>query len=793
MGAFLRETAKFLIAGILFSLAVSQIAPAMAQSSGVPTILPPVPRAGTTPLPAPTPAAPRVNGNAAIVSEVAVEGTQRIEPDTVRSYMSLKQGEPFDDRKVNDSLKSLFATGLFADVTIRRQGDAIIVQVVENPIINRIAFEGNDELEDGTLQAEVQLRPRIVFTRKRVQGDVKRLLELYRRSGYFAAKIEPKVIQLPQNRVDLVFEIEEGEETSVNRIIFVGNRFFSDDALRSIIQTKEDRWYRFFSSADTYDPDKLTFDRELLRRHYLENGFADFRVVSAVAELTAEQESFFVTFTVEEGERYKFGKIDTTSRIKEIEDASLAPLVKIKPDSWYSASKVDDAVLALTSFAGDKGFAFVEARPVVNRKRETRTIDITFELQEGPKVFVERIDINGNVRTLDKVVRREFRLVEGDAFNAAKLRRSRQRIQNLGYFGKVEINNLPGSDADKTVIQVDLEEQSTGELSLGIGFSTTEGGLLNAGITERNFLGRGQDLRADFTLSQRTQNFDVGFTEPYFLDKDVSAGIDLFRTERDNTDESSFTSKRFGFGLRLGYEINEEWSQGLRYLLRRDEIDEVDSDASLFIRQQEGKATTSLIGQDLILDLRNNKQAPTDGFLMKLTTDFSGLGGDTRYVRAKANSSVYYQIANGWVVTVGGEVGHIQGLGKDIRINDRFFLGGDNLRGFEVSGVGPRESGTSDALGGKTMATGTAELGFPLGLPEELGFSGAVFTDIGTLINPEVSGSNVLDVSTPRVSAGIGLKWRSPFGPVRLDLALPIQKEDFDKEEIVRFNFGTRF
>ncbi len=514
----------------------------MAQSSGVPTILPPVPRAGTTPLPAPTPAAPRVNGNAAIVSEVAVEGTQRIEPDTVRSYMSLKQGEPFDDRKVNDSLKSLFATGLFADVTIRRQGDAIIVQVVENPIINRIAFEGNDELEDGTLQAEVQLRPRIVFTRKRVQGDVKRLLELYRRSGYFAAKIEPKVIQLPQNRVDLVFEIEEGEETSVNRIIFVGNRFFSDDALRSIIQTKEDRWYRFFSSADTYDPDKLTFDRELLRRHYLENGFADFRVVSAVAELTAEQESFFVTFTVEEGERYKFGKIDTTSRIKEIEDASLAPLVKIKPDSWYSASKVDDAVLALTSFAGDKGFAFVEARPVVNRKRETRTIDITFELQEGPKVFVERIDINGNVRTLDKVVRREFRLVEGDAFNAAKLRRSRQRIQNLGYFGKVEINNLPGSDADKTVIQVDLEEQSTGELSLGIGFSTTEGGLLNAGITERNFLGRGQDLRADFTLSQRTQNFDVGFTEPYFLDKDVSAGIDLFRTERDNTDESSFTS-----------------------------------------------------------------------------------------------------------------------------------------------------------------------------------------------------------------------------------------------------------
>lgn len=775
-----------LLAAVLFG------GPALAQRAGVPTIVAPAPSGGGAPTPESS--TQRSGSGAAPVSEVVVEGTQRIEPDTVRSYMAIKQGDPIDPAKINESLKSLFATGLFADVTIRQEGPAVVVQVVENPIINQIAFEGNKELNDEALQAEVQLRPRVVFTRKKVQSDVKRLLELYRRSGYFAASIEPKVIQLAQNRVDLVFEVNEGKETSIRSIVFVGNRFFSDDALRGAIQTKESRWYRFFSSADTYDPDRLTFDRELLRRHYLENGFADFRVVSAVAELTPDQKSFFVTFTVEEGERYKFNKIETTSRIKEIDPKDLVPLVKIEPGSWYSVSKVDDAVLALTNFAGERGFAFVEARPIVNRDREARTVDITFELQEGPRVFVERIDIRGNVRTLDSVIRREFRLVEGDAFNAAKLRRSRQRIQNLGYFAKVEVSNVPGSEADKTVVQVDLEEQSTGELSLGFGFSTTEGGLIDIGLKERNFLGRGQDIRAGFAISQRSQNFDVSFTEPYFLDKDMSAGVDLFRSARDNLDESSYRSKRVGAGLRLGYEITEYWNQRLRYLLRRDEVDDVDGDASIFIRQQEGRALTSLIGQDLTYDVRNNKQEPTDGFVSKLTTDFAGLGGSNRFVRAKMSGAVYYPVASQWIFSVSGEVGHIQELGKEIRISDRFFLGGDNLRGFEFAGVGPRDKATSDALGGQTMFTGTVELSFPFGLPEELGFTGAVFADAGSLVNPvDDDGNLVHDVSTPRIAAGVGLKWRSPFGPLRIDLAMPVVKQDFDKDELVRFNFGTRF
>ena len=792
MGDLLRFVKQLVLAVIVLSV-ISVSGEVNAQQSSSPIIVPPTPRAGTAPAPTPRPSGPRVNLNAAKVSDILVEGTQRIEPDTVRSYMALKQDEPFSSRKLNESLKTLYATGLFADVTIRRQGTAIVVQVVENPIINRIAFEGNTEIEDESLAPEVQLRPRVVFTRKRVQGDVKRLLELYRRSGHFSARIEPKVIQLPQNRVDLVFEIDEGKETLVSRIAFVGNRFFTDDALRNVIQTKEERWYRIFSGADTYDPDRLTFDRELLRRFYLENGFADFRVISAVAELTADQDNFFVTFTIEEGERYKFGQIEATSRIKEIKSEALKPLIKIAPDAWYNASKVDDIVLALTNFAGERGFAFAEARPIVDRNRENKSIGITFELQDGPKVFVERIDIHGNVRTLDSVIRREFRLIEGDAFNAAKLRRSRQRIQNLGYFGKVDVSNRPGMTSDKTIIQVDLEEQSTGEINFGLGFSSTEGGLVDAGITERNFLGRGQDVRAKFTLSQRTQNFDFGFTEPYFLDKNLSAGIDLFKTARDNSDESSFTSKRLGAGVRFGYEINEQWSQTLRYLVRRDEIADVSNDAAAFIRAQDGESITSLIGQDIVLDMRNSKFSPTDGFLIRASTDIAGLGGNSKYFRARLRSTYHYQIASNWVLNFGGDIGHIQDFGEDIKINDIFFLGGDNLRGFEVSGVGPRDSATDDSLGGRTLLTGTAELHFPIGLPEELGVSAALFTDIGTLLNPVADGAQLLDETAPRISTGLGIKWRSPFGPIRVDVAFPIVKESFDKEELVNFNFGTRF
>ena len=706
--------------------------------------------------------------------------------------MLIKEGDPLDPERVNESLKGLYSTGLFADVTLRREGDVLFVRVVENPIINRIAFEGDKELEEETLRNEVQLRPRIVYTRTRVQNDVKRILDLYRRTGRFAATVEPKVVQLPQNRVDLVFEIEEGQSTGIRRISFIGNREFSDRALREIIQTVETRWYRFLSSEDTYDPDRLTFDRELLRRHYLRNGFADFRVVSTVAELSPDRKDFFITFTIEEGKRYTFNALTIKSKIKDVKPAAIQPAVEIEKGDWYDSEAVDDTVVALSNAVGDLGFAFVAVLPNVKRDRKKRTIDIEFVVQEGPRVFIERIDIGGNVRTLDKVIRREFQVVEGDAFNSTKLRRSRTRIQNLGYFSRVDVNNVPGSEADKTVIKVDVAEQSTGELSVGAGFSSQSGPLVDLRISERNLLGKGQDLRASITIAAENQNFDVGFTKPYFLDKELSFGVDGFHTASSNVSE--FESISTGGRLRLGYVLAENLRQSVRYTYRRDEVTDVDVNASKFILSEEGVDSVSVIGQELSYDRRNSKIEPTDGYVARLSTDVAGLGGDVSYFKSRLSGAFYYGIAQDWVVSTRGDVGYIVGLGDDnVRISDRFFLGGDKLRGFDNGGAGPRDLSTDDALGGNIVYSGSVELIFPLGLPKQFGVNGAIFTDAGSLTELDFDDPVIADTASLRWTAGVGVAWRSPFGPVRLDFAVPILKESFDEIENFRFNFGTRF
>lgn len=729
-----------------------------------------------------------------IIREVQIEGTQRIEPETVRSYLAIQPGDPYDPERVDRSLKTLFATGLFADVTLRREGDALIVRVVENPIINRIAFEGNNKLDDETLQQEIQLRPRVVYTRTKVQSDVKRILDLYRRNARFAATVDPKVIPLEQNRVDLVFEIDEGPTTGIKGITFVGNTHFTDGQLREVIQTTESRWWRFLTTDDSYDPDRITYDRELLRRFYLSEGYAEFRVLSAVAELAPERDGFYVTYTLEEGERYKFGKIEIATQLKNLSAEELRPYLAMTEGDWYNADLVEKSINQITDAVGNRGFAFVDVRPRPTLDRENHVVDLVFDVDEGPRVYVERIDIVGNLRTLDKVIRREFRLVEGDAFNTSRLRRSQQRIRNLGFFKKVDVHNEQGSAPDKTVITVEVEEQSTGELSLGAGFSTTEGPLADISIRERNLLGRGQDLRAAFLISGRTQQLDLSFTEPYFLDRNVAAGFDLFRIERDNQDRSSFDQFSVGGAIRFGFQMTENLRETVRYTLRTDEITNVDSDASRFIRDQEGTRTTSAIGHTLFYDRRDNRIDPTEGYFASLSNDLAGLGGDARYIRTRVSSGYYYPVkAPDWVLSVTGEVGHIQGLGKDVAIQDRFFIGGDTLRGFETGGIGPRDIETGDALGGNTFAVGTVSLQFPLGLPQELGVAGRVFTDFGTLFNIDQSGSEIVDKSSLRASIGTGVSWKSPFGPIRVDFAVPVVKESFDEKELFRVSFGTRF
>ena len=730
------------------------------------------------------------------IANIRVEGNQRIEAETVLSYMQLSAGDKFEAARIDKALKNLFASGLFADVSFRREGNDLVVTVVENPIINRLAFEGNSHIKDADLQNEVQLRPRVVYTATKVQADAKRILDIYRRSGRFAATVEPKVIPLDQNRVDLVFEIHEGDVTEVRRIDFVGNKVFSDSDLRSQILTKESAWYRFLSSNDTYDPDRLTVDRESLRNFYLKNGYADFRVISSVAELSPDKNAFFITFTVEEGERYTFGPINVKTTLKDLDPESLRSDISTVEGDWYDASEVEKTSNAISDRVGDLGYAFVDVKPEVEKDREKKTISLTYNIQEGPRVYVERIDISGNVRTLDEVIRREFRVVEGDAFNASKIRRTRQRIQNLGFFSKVDLKTAPGSTPDRTIIDVNVEEQSTGELSFGAGFSTSDVPVGNVGIRERNLLGRGQDLRLDFVISGARSQLNFSFTEPYFLDQDLSAGIDAYRTESDRTSNLTFRESNLGGGFRFGWDWSEFLRQNVRYNVSDDDIFDVKSTSSNAIKAQAGSEVSSVVSQEITYDRRDSSLNPTEGYVIRLSNDASGAGGDTRYLRSRLTLGYWHPIGEDLVASVTGEGGYIFGFDQNIRITDAFFLGGSNLRGFRARSVGPRDLATGDFLGGNKYFAGSVQMSFPLGLPEEYKIRGRAFSDFGTLFDNDfehVAGTNVTDKASIRASAGAGITWDSPFGPFAFDLAYPFLKEGTDKEEFFRFSVGTRF
>ena len=737
-----------------------------------------------------------------VISNIEVRGTQRIEPDTVRSYLTVAPGDTYSKAAVDDSLKALFATGLFSDVSVSRRGDALIVQVVENPIINRIAFEGNKHLKDKKLKDEVKLRPRVVYTRAKVRADVQRMLELYRRSGRFAAHVDPKVIQLPQNRVNLVFEISEGPKTKISKINFIGNHRFSDGDLRDKIATRESRWWRFLTSNDTYDPDRLAYDRELLRKFYLSKGYADFHVISAVAELSPDKKEFFITFVVEEGVLYHFGKIDVESEIRDLNPDLLRPLVKTKSGKKYNAKLIDDTIEDMTEAAGEKGYAFVDIRPRVRRNKKERLINVTFRVLQAPRVYVERIDIHGNVRTLDRVVRREFRLVEGDAFSTSKIRRSRQRIKALGFFKDANIEQLPGTTKDRTIVDVSVQEQSTGELSLNVGFSSTENFIAGFGISERNLLGKGQSVRANFSISSIRTQIDLGFTEPYFMGKQIAAGFDLFIQSADYTRYSSFLQKTIGGDLRAAFPITEYWTMGTRYTIRRDTVEGIVNTLNRYLLAAEGTYITSSVGYSLIYDDLDDRLEPTTGQRFVFSQDLAGLGGNVKYLRNRANYDYYVPIGDKWVLKFGGEGGYIMGLGETVRISDRFF---PTVRGFKPRGIGPRDKQTTDALGGNIYYSATSELLVPLGsAASELGLKSSIFVDAGALFSADES--NIYDPVTgallqevvgdsakPRVSIGIGFSWKSPFGPFRIDFAKALVKNPYDETEIFQFNISNRF
>ena len=742
----------------------------------------------------------------AIVKRIVVLGTQRIEPATVLSYITMHVGDTYSELAVDRALKALFATGLFSDVKINWDGSTLSVHVVEDPIINQVAFEGNSKVTTKDLQKEVQLQPRMVFTRAKVQSDIQRIIELYRRNGKFAASVDPQIIQRPQNRVDLIYSINEGPTTDVARIIFVGNKIYDDDTLRGQIATEQSAWWRIMSTNDNYDPDRLLFDREQLRRFYVSHGYADFHVVSAVAELTPDHSAFYITFTVDEGAKYTFGKVEISSTVKELPAQQLRPLVNIKAGDLYDENLVENAKDALISAVGTKGYANAEVNVRLRRNPESRTIDVVMNVEQGPRVYIDKINVVGNTRTLDKVIRRELRFTEGDAFNRQLVDRSRTRIRALGFFKDVAIKNSPGSRPDKTDITVAVTEQSTGELSLGAGYSSTSSFVGEFAYTERNLFGRGQFMRASVEMSTLSKQFEFRFTEPWFLNRPLAAGFDLYKWIT-NYNQADYQGDATAGSLRLSFPTSEYGSIGLNYTYRINKITAYSSAPAALVQQinQYGASTrTSEIGYSFIYNTLDDVIKPTSGIVFNFSQDFAGLGGNLKFLKTEGSFQAYHKLfTDDLVGSISMRSGYITGYGGTIiPIQERYFMGGDTFRGFKLAGIGPRDTdigGDAGAVGGNFYAIGTAQVRLPDIMPADYGMNFSLFSDFGTLGHLDLTplqrqcttSSCIKDNLALRVSAGISIGWKSPFGPVQIDLGVPILKASYDKTEFIHFSAGT--
>lgn len=746
-----------------------------------------------------------------VVGRIVIQGNERIEQDTIISYLPIAVGDTVDAARIDLALKTLARTDLFADVKIDLQGTDLVIQLVENPIINQVLFEGNSNLKEDKLKDEVQVRPRGIFTKAKVEADVARIVELYRRSGRISATVTPKIVNLPQKRVDLIFEINEGPKSGILRVNFLGNVQFSDNDLRDQIITKESHWYKFFQSNDNYDPDRIEYDREQLRKFYRNRGFYDFRIVSSVAELAPDRNGFAVTFTLDEGGRYKFGKLSVQTDLKKLNGDILRQLLPIKEGQVYQDTKIENATEALTFAAGAAGFAFVDVRPRYVPNREKHTVDVIFEVKEGPRVYVDRIDIIGNTQTLDYVIRREMLVTEGDAYNRVLVDRSKNGIRALGFFKDVDIDNVPSTAPDRTGLRVKVTEQPTGQLSFSAGYSSVDKLVLDLGVEQSNFRGRGQSVNAQISIGSLRQQINFSFTEPRFLGRHLAAGFDAYTSRYNFSQQASYDTSSTGAGVRLGFPLTQSIYMTTHYTLRVDDVIVADSLCvpgaelvSVVLCQQRGSYITSLAGYAIRFDRRNDPIQPTRGYYLDFSQDVAGFGGAVHYVRTSVDGAWYHGFNKDFILSFNGTGGFVDGWnGDSIRISDRFYKGGDTFRGFQIAGIGPRDTQYGDSLGGKLFAIGTFELTVPTKLPEQYGIKAALFTDFGTLgildrsskvdPNTNLPLTTVRDDLGLRASAGVSIFWKSPMGPLRFDFSHILKRDTYDKTELFRFSTSTRF
>ncbi len=770
-------------------------------------------------------------------SGIVVRGNKRVEAETIRSYVaSSRKGGSVD---TDAALKALYGTDLFSDVQITREGGSVVVTVAENPQINKVVFEGNKRLTDEQLKSVIQIKSRGFLSRAQVQSDVQRLLEAYRRNGRYRAQVDAKVISLPDNRVNLVYEVDEGDKTAVTRISFAGNHAFSSGRLRDVVKTRETGLLGWLRTTDTYDPERLQSDQELIRKFYMKNGYADFRIVSATADLDRERNVFFVSFTVDEGKQYSYGDIDVQSSLAGLDTASLKGVVGTRSGSTYSADEVEATMEALSAAANKAGYAFAQVRPRATRDYAGHTIAITYYVEEGPRVYVERINVRGNDRTRDFVIRREFDMSEGDAYNKLLVSRAERRLNRLGFFKSVKVSTDQGTTPDRVVVNVDVEEQATGEIGFGVGYSTSDGVLGDVSFSEKNFLGRGQHIKASVQYGQHTRGFLFSFTEPYFLGYRISAGFDVYQKQDLETAYRNYEEKNTGGTLRFGLPITDNLTFGVSYTLNQQKItlastqadnDYTNGEASYAYKLYtcpsliNGTACgtyartrlSSIPGYSLVYNSLDNVQFPRDGFYAKFAQEFAGAGGDAKFIRTTFDARGYRELYTDWGVIgmARFRAGNITGMGQHLEIFDNFFIGGETIRGFAPQGIGPRDQSfgaggyeLSESLGARNYWAATLEASMPFpGTPEEFGLYVSAFTDAGMAWGVDSRGLPArgsampgggtfdwIDENKLRSSVGIGLMWRSPFGPLRADFAVPMSKAKSDQTQVFRFSGGTSF
>jgi outer membrane protein insertion porin family len=770
-------------------------------------------------------------------SSIVVEGSRRVEADTIRSYFKPGPGGRIGPEQEDEALKALVATGLFSDVRINHTGGRIVVMVVENPVINRVAFEGNKKAKDEQLNAEVQSKPRGTLSRPTVQADVQRIIEIYHRTGRFDVSVDHKIIELPNNRVDLVFEIREGDKTGIKDIRFVGTKAYSSSRLKDVVKTSESNILSFLQTTDIYDPDRVEADRDLLRRFYLKHGYADVRIVSAIGEYDPAKKGFVVTYTIDEGAQYRVGTVEVISNVHAIDPAGLRSQLKLGAGSVYNADLVEKTVEAMTIQAARQGYAFANVRPRGDRNFETKTINLAFVVEEGARAYIERINIRGNTRTRDYVIRREFDLGEGDAYNRALIDRAERRLKNLNYFKTVKITNEPGSAPDRVVLNVDVEEQPTGEFSISGGYSTADGLIGEVSVADRNLMGRGNYAKASVSYGQYVRGFDLTFVEPFLFGYRMAGGIDLFARQNFRSSYVSYDSQTVGTNLRLGFALTEEIAFQPRYSFYQQKITlpnqynncqfssnalingglgvtpaneangsdtnvlangpfggcYADGEASLAIRKElaAGPVNVSLVGYTMSYNTLDNNKLPTSGLFAELRQDFAGVGGDVDFIRTSVETRKYYEVFSDVVSVFKLQAGNISSWGgQQLRMLDHFQMGPNLVRGFSPAGIGPRDltpGTTNDALGGSLYWGASVEAQTPLYfLPKDVGIKLAVFADAGSLWSYKgptfwnVTGETLqVGLDSPsmiRSSVGVGLLWDSPLGPLRFDLAYPITK-----------------